>query len=695
MKKIIYLLFTVLFCTTVGMAQEAWNWVQWANNVAISDIVISDITTDSYGNFYMTGGIFYFNILDNDTIIAPRESRFFLAKFDTMGHFGWLRLDSNQTGGPSNGYGVATDAQGNVYAVGAFADDTMELGNVTLRGPGLNKVITDIFIVKYDSSGNALWGRAVGNYGQDGAQSVCVDINNNAYVTGNFFDTLVIFDSDTLHNGSGGGTTFLTKYSSTGNVLWATAPPAYGINAGYDLAADAVGNVFLAGYFNGSIDFGGWWYTGNLFTHNNAYLAKYDSAGNVIWAKVTGGGISQQGTVAVATDASGNAYLTGTFTGDTLLIGTQLLHNPGYPSNDMFIAKFNPGGQVDWAKAASNTHGSVSGNHIATYRNQAVYVTGGYADSLFIFDSTTVSVSPFSLPQYLLQLDTGGSLQCSFAIGGGSAGTTDVCTDLWGNTYLSGNYGYGFSIGAYNLPLAGLLPNGFAGRFECNGRVCNTDSVHITAETKNICANDSSLICAPTGFASYAWNSGQTTACFYTSIAGNYYVKVTDIHGCMDTSNTIAIVVNAPPSVSITISGDTLTASNGLTFQWYINGSPLPGDNGKQIVGTKAGEYTVQITDSNGCTNTSNPVSLAGVNQLSADAITLYPNPSAGSWHLAIADELVGAALEVWNNEGQIIHQSKITSVNNEINLPALANGVYFLRISSSDGVMVRKIVKL
>jgi hypothetical protein len=219
--------------------------------------------------------------------------------------------------------------------------------------------------------------------------------------------------------------------------------------------------------------------------------------------------------------------------------------------------------------------------------------------------------------------------------------------------------------------------------------------VNISSDTSGFCANDSALICAPSGFLNYTWNDGPTDSCRYVYAAGNYYVSVTDNNGCTAESNHIAINVYPLPSVSIGVNGDTLTVNDAVSVQWYRNDSLIPGATGNVYIATQPGSYTVQVTDSNGCSAFSSKASFMGVVDLAAGGIEIYPNPSVGNWQLIVASELLGAALEVWNSEGQIIYQSKITGVQTTIRLPGEAKGVYLLRLSTPGMVLVKKLIKL
>jgi len=262
-----------------------------------------------------------------------------------------------------------------------------------------------------------------------------------------------------------------------------------------------------------------------------------------------------------------------------------------------------------------------------------------------------------------------------------NSGNTDTITSLAGATYT-------------------VKVNDAAGCSATGSAVVNTSgagNITITAAQNQICATDSAEICAATGYTSYLWNTGATTVCIHPSLAGNYYVTVTDTANCSSTSNHVAVSVYPVPSVSVSVNGDTLTAFNATAYQWYFNGNEIINANASTYIATESGSYTVQVTDTNGCTALSNPLSIAtGISDLNTDAqIAVYPNPNAiGSWQLSVGNSLVGKEVEVFDATGRIVFKSKIQNPKSKIELQ-VASGVYMLKITSGKNTYLKKLVKL
>lgn len=196
--------------------------------------------------------------------------------------------------------------------------------------------------------------------------------------------------------------------------------------------------------------------------------------------------------------------------------------------------------------------------------------------------------------------------------------------------------------------------------------------VQISSDTSTICSTDSAHICATGGFAVYAWNGGQSTACFYTNLAGNYYVTVTDSNGCSAQSNTISLNVLPSPPSNISINGDTLSAFFDSSYQWYMNGQLITGATSPVYIAKSPGNYSVLVTDSEGCSALSNELVISGLNEISGYNISVYPNPSNGAWELITDNSLQGSDITVFDAAGQIVFKSiiRIQKIQLSLTLP-------------------------
>lgn len=174
------------------------------------------------------------------------------------------------------------------------------------------------------------------------------------------------------------------------------------------------------------------------------------------------------------------------------------------------------------------------------------------------------------------------------------------------------------------------------------------------------------------------------------------------------TLNNYMTVFATPPFPTITQTGYTLTCSPASFYQWQLNAADISGATNQSYSVTQSGLYTVIVSDSNGCVNSSSQyVLIDGIAELYDGSQFIYPNPSNGSFILdftyliarggLMSDDIV---VDVVNTLGQKIfssHESPSpgTSFNKkkEINLGVVANGVYFIEIKSQNIFLRNKII--
>ncbi|MDY0112281.1 MAG: SBBP repeat-containing protein, partial [Candidatus Syntrophosphaera sp.] len=149
-----------------------------------------------------------------------------------------------------------------------------------------------------------LWAKQAGGTYSDEGNGIAIDSSGNSYVTGRFQGTATFGTTTLTTTGSSEiADIFVAKLDSSGNWLWATKAGGNDRDYGYDIATDFSGNSYVTGYFNGTASFGGTTLTSS--GQEDIFVAKLDSSGNWLWAKKAGGTCSESG-LSIATDSSGN-----------------------------------------------------------------------------------------------------------------------------------------------------------------------------------------------------------------------------------------------------------------------------------------------------------------------------------------------------------------------------------------------------
>jgi hypothetical protein len=251
-------------------------------------------------------------------------SKLFLAKLDTAGLCQWARIG---IGGTS----ITADAAGNIWATGSFMGSLTQ-GAYTIAASGVSD--ENIFVAKYDGSGNVLFLQGAGGPYSDEGNDIVTDAAGNAYVTGFFlFDAQ--FGSHSVIS-SGMYDVFVAKYDASGNVIWVSTAGGAEQDYGSSIEIDASGRLFITGTYNDAIAFG----TSALQACNalwpDMFIAKLDTAGNFNWGKTAGGpGIEE--IWGLATGTAGDVFVAGAFE-NTAAFGAVSITSTGGTLN-MFLTR--------------------------------------------------------------------------------------------------------------------------------------------------------------------------------------------------------------------------------------------------------------------------------------------------------------------------------------------------------------------
>jgi len=270
------------------------------------------VAVDGSGNVYTAG--WTQGGLDGNSLTGTTD--LFLTKYDASGN----RVRTRQlgvAGAATQANAVAVDVSGNVYTAGST---TGGLDGNTLAGT------MDLFLTKYDASGNKVWTRQLGVFGAaTQANSLAVD-GSGIYVAGSTTGGL---DSNSL---TGIRDFFVTLYDSAGTKVRTRQLGALGADTqATSVAVDGNGNVYVAGSTTGGLD-------GNFLTGTkDFFVIMYDSSGNKVRTRQLGvsGAATQANSVAV--DGSGNMYVTGNTAGG-------LDGNTQMGSTDLFLTLYNSAG---------------------------------------------------------------------------------------------------------------------------------------------------------------------------------------------------------------------------------------------------------------------------------------------------------------------------------------------------------------
>ena len=427
MQPLVFILL-VLFLIAVELnAQE----FLWAKNISSSADSISStgLAVDAMGNTFITGYFVGTASFGTIQLTSYGGKDIFVAKYDSNGNCIWAK----NAGSPydDEGTGISVDTMGNSYITGGFIGMAM-FGTIRLISYGPYGY-SDIFVAKYDLTGNCLWANQAGSSSAEKGTGISVDAVGNSFVIGYFFNTAT-FATIQIES-TGLSDIFIAKYSPGGNILWVIKAGGTNYDKGYALTMDKNRNIYLTGIFAGTSLFGSVYLTSYSSDYYDIFIAKLNSAGNFLWAKNAGSVWSDQ-SKSIAVDQNGNSFITGSFV-ETATFGTIQLAS--YGAGDIFVAKYDSFGNCLWAKNAGSIEASDEGNGISCDSSGNSYVTGDFKGAVTFgsilftsYGSWDIFIAKFAPDGNCLWANKAGGYDTDFGLG--------IKTDASGTSYVSGRF---------------------------------------------------------------------------------------------------------------------------------------------------------------------------------------------------------------------------------------------------------------
>ena len=433
--------------------------------------------------------------------------------------FAWAKTWGGSSDDGANS--VVVDKSGNMYVVGGFA------GTVNFDPAGSNPSATktsyngttDAFVSKFDARGNFKWVRTFGGGpanpdlicngyptgdGRDSANGVAVDSTGNVYISG-LFQYTVDFGSGfiaTSHvtphqdmcglTGRSGNNIFVAELSpSDGTTIWARTWGGTTGGESYSLTVDKSDNVYVEG------DWSTWPLTVpvnfNPITttaadpHYNqgaydAFLSKFDTNGNFIWAKTWGGEGYDDGP-GVATDSLGNVYVAGMYASKVITYNPANDYQavPLPPANDsgalvdVFLVKFDSAGNSRWVRTWGGQGTDEASGPIAVDSADNIYIGGRFGCTTCTF-KPPVSANPHSngaADAFVAKYNSTGDFKWIQTWGGlGDDGASGLAADQSNNVYVSGIYSSTVNFdpnGAGYMRTSNGLWDAFLSKYDTNG----------------------------------------------------------------------------------------------------------------------------------------------------------------------------------------------------------------------------------
>ena len=411
----------LLLCFAAWQAKAqlpAFTYIQTAGGTRPS--AGNAVTVDAAGNSYVAGSFGFDESggsinFGTTNLVSAGGGDGFVAKFNSAGVCQWAR----QIGGLSqdDAYDVVVDANGMVLVSGEFSGAT-SIGATNLVSNGGY----DIFFAAFSGNGDLLWARAIGGALDDYSIALAANQSGETFFTGSFSGNINLGGGISFSSADEDG--LLLKMNPNGAVQWARVAGGTGFQFGSDIKVDAHGSIFWGGEFDTGVSLNGT----NLTTPGvNIFLAKYDPAGNLQWARKLGEGeIADLPRIALRQD--------GGFVCSAVYFGAYTIGNETLPdgSDDVLIASFDPTGEVAWVTTFGGAQLEVCTDLLSDAADDC-YLVGHFRGTMPIGNTNLVSsgnadifVAKCSRLGQLQWARKAGGLSPDVALGGVLAGPAEL-----------------------------------------------------------------------------------------------------------------------------------------------------------------------------------------------------------------------------------------------------------------------------
>ncbi len=553
----------------------------------------------------------------------------FVVKFDAAGVRQWATYYGG-SGSDESASGIAVDPASNIIVTGW----TQSLNNISTPGshqPAWGGGSYDDYLVKFNSAGVRQWATYYGGTADEISWwGAAADPAGNVFLAGGTQSANAIATVG-AHQTSIGGTYdgFVVKFNAAGVRQWGTYYGGPGTSIPSGVNADGAGNVMMTGQTNSftAIASVGAHQT-SIGGSYDGYLVKFNGAGVRQWGTYYGGS-ADEGLDDVASDGGGNVYAIG-YTASPNNIATASAWQTSFAGGqwDVCVVKFDPAGVRQWgtyyggpardpgyaiavdaAGCAIAAGEAQSTTGIATSGAFQTTLGGGGVDA---FVAKFCSVVPLTVTA--LQTDVSCNGQCTGTASANASGGTTPYTYAWTPSGGTNANATGLCAGTYTITVTDGTSSTASASVTITQPPLLTGSTSPVNATCNGQCNGSSTASASGGVSpyTYAWSNAQTGITATGLCAGTFTVTVTDANGCTATQTT---TITEPPPIGIAQSqvnvnccgscnGSASAFGTGGTSPYSYSWNTTPVQTTQIATSLCAGNYTVTVTDANGCTST-------------------------------------------------------------------------------------------
>lgn len=702
MRSILLLFVLMNFCCLSAISQEkSWEWSIQSFSPC-QDMAV-DMVIDDVNNCYLSGiyDVGEFHI--GDSVFSGQDGFFrsFISSFDREGNFRWAVCLQKEPSGP---YGMvadclmAVDAQQNLYVTGTF-DFSVDFGDTILYSLGN----WDVFVAKYDSSGQFIWAYHVGGPCDDRVGDIKIDNLDNIYLgmshSRPLLDNYVLFgNNDTTVNFRDCAASVLSLQANA-EYSWLSCGTSSTQVQTNNLVLDNENNLYAQYFVIGEFLLNDDTITGDLepYTHVIIPYAANGHPGEYMK-------FPQYWVTDVAIDNQGAFITIGDFNSPIIILGDTL--NP-VTYYDRLLVKYTHQMEPEWYITMPNITGTLDFS-LDLGRDDGIYISAPFEGELALGDTILPWAGMKGL--FIAKLNPSGNLNWVITVPGTNFHYTSALNqDRCGNILIGGGFNGELYLGEDTLTSAQDFPEVFIAKL--------SNATGFLSLGNDTVACGSLLLSAPEGYHYYSWNNGASYEDhFMANETGSYSLLAVDEHYCTD-SDTIFVEIKPLPQAdlgndtlifisdilnfSVDPQADSIRWSDGSTGTDFLFRAVDYGE-GIHIVWVQLGE--------NGCDN-ADSISIHVVDNSSLDEQTLmignlYPNPARDKLyfdlsHNGLKNNTV-LTVEIIDINGQLVGSGPVNNSdgNNHpgyvLDISTLTGGMYFLLLKDGRKVIAeRKFVVL
>jgi len=303
---------------------------------------------DSYGNIFVSGYSSGNDFPITSGVIQTNFNGIydsFVSKFDSTGQLIW----STYYGGNNNDFGnkiVVDENDQPIFTGYTYSNDLMVSSSGVFSSTFSG--IFDAFLLRLKTDGSFDWATYYGGTGGEFVSDMDI-YNNEIIIGGFTSSMNLPVISTAWQNSLAGGLDiFIAKFDTTGNRIWDTYYGGTNSEDAHTITFDQNGNVIVGGdTYSTDFPVSSGAYQNSYSAGNDICLVKFDSNGNMIWSTYLGSNVNED-CQAIDTDEFGNIYFTGYATGNGLPITNGIIQDTHSGDRDIILGSFSPSGNLNW-----------------------------------------------------------------------------------------------------------------------------------------------------------------------------------------------------------------------------------------------------------------------------------------------------------------------------------------------------------